>query len=137
MKNLPKNILVIFVTFLVLTSLFTIYLAPAQPAKPLDITGMVNKIDQGEVKSMSVSENTITLTLTDGTFAEVKKEPTESLGELLKNYNVNQDKLKAIPVEVKEGSGVDFWLTTLLPFLIPFLLVAGGIYFMMRPVPGG
>ena len=136
MKNLTKNILIVFVTFMVLTGLFSIYLAPAKQAKPLDITGMVNKIDQGEVKSISISENTITLTLTDGTFSEVKKESAESLGELLKNYNVNQDKLKAIPVEVKEGSGVEFWLTTLLPFLIPFLLVAGFIFFMMRQVQG-
>lgn len=136
MKNLTKNILIVFATFMVLTGLFSIYLAPTNQAKPLDITGMVNKIDQGEVKSISISENTITLVLTDDTSAEVKKEPTESLGELLKNYNVNQDKLKAIPVEVTEGSSAEFWLSTLLPFLIPFLLVAGFIYFMMRQAQG-
>ncbi len=136
MKNLTKNFLVTFLVFLVVASLFSIYVGPGEDKTSLDITSMVDKINQGEVKSIELVDNKISLALNDGTMAEVQKEPNESLGELLKNYNVDPDKLKQIKIEVKQDSSLEFWLAALLPFLIPFLFIAGFIYFMMRQVQG-
>ena len=97
---------------------------------------MVEKINQGEVREIKIIDNKIELTLADGTLTEVQKEAGESLGDLLKNYNVNAEKLKEIKIEVKQDSSLEFWLTALLPFLIPFSFIAGFIYFMMRQVQG-
>ncbi|MFA6410134.1 MAG: ATP-dependent zinc metalloprotease FtsH [Candidatus Buchananbacteria bacterium] len=136
MKNLTKNFLVIFLVFLVVASLFSVYLNPESQKTTLDITTMVEKINQGQVKTMKVVDNKIILGLTDNSTAEVQKEPTESLGALLKDYSVDTEKLKQVKVSVEQDSSLEFWLTTLLPFLIPFILVAGFIYFMMRQVQG-
>ncbi|MFA5021768.1 MAG: ATP-dependent zinc metalloprotease FtsH [Patescibacteria group bacterium] len=136
MKNLTKNFLIIFLVFLVVAGLFSVYLNPEKAKTQLDITAMVDKINQGQIKSAVVVDNNITLTLADNSIAEVQKEPTESLGSLLKNYNVDPEKLKQVKITVGQNSSLEFWLVTLLPFIIPFLFVAGFIYFMMRQVQG-
>ncbi|MAF13557.1 MAG: cell division protein FtsH, partial [Parcubacteria group bacterium] len=136
MKNLSKNFLIVFLVFLAVASLFSIYLGPEQEATKLDIISMVEKINSGEVESVKVIDNKIELSLADGTLAEVRKEPTESLGELLKNYNVDAEKLALVSVEVEQDSSFEFWMMALLPFLIPFILIVGFIYFMMRQVQG-
>jgi len=136
MKNLAKNFLVVFLIFLFIASLFSVYLNPEQEKTKLDIITMIDKINQGEIKSIKVVNDKIDLTLADGTLAEVQKEPTESFGELLKNYQVDQEKLKQLKIEVEKDSSFEFWLAALLPFLIPFIFIAGFIYFMMRQVQG-
>ncbi len=136
MKNLGKNLILVFLVFLVVISLFSFYISPQPEKTPLGIISMVEKINQGEVKLIEVVDNKIILTLTDDTLAEVHKEPTESLGDLLNNYRVDPEKIKGIEIEVKQNSGWEFWLTNLLPLILPFLLVAGFIYLMMRQVQG-
>jgi len=136
MKSLSKNFLIIFLIFLAIASLFSVYVTPEEETAKLDIISMVTKINQGEVNSIKVVDNKIILTLNDESLVEVQKEPTESLGALLKNYNVDPEKLQGIKVEVEKDSGLEFWLMALLPFLIPFFLIVGFIYLMMRQVQG-
>jgi len=136
MKNLAKNFLVVFLVFLFVISLFSVYLNPEQEKTKLDIITMVDKINQGEIKSIKVVNDRIDLTLNDGTLAEVQKEATESFGDLIKNYQVDQEKLKQLKIEIEKDSSFEYWLATLLPFLIPFIFIAGFIYFMMRQVQG-
>ena len=136
MKNLAKNFLIVFLVFLVVASLFSFSLTPPQEKIPLDIIGMVDKINAGEVTSLKVINDRVLVTLNDGNVAEIRKEPSESLSELLNNYAVDKEKLRQIKIAVEQDSSFEFWLATLLPFLIPFLLIAGFIYFMMRQVQG-
>lgn len=136
MKNIARNLFYVFVAFVGISLLFSLYLGPTTVKTDMDITTMVEKINNGDVKAIKIINDKIDLTLKDDTMAEVSKEPTESLGELLKNYNVNPDQLKQVKVEVAQDSSVDSWLKLLLPFLIPFVLVAAFIYIMMRQVQG-
>ena len=136
MKNLAKNFLFIFLIFVVIVSLFSVYVDPDAERSKLSITSLVEKINQGQVSEIAVIDNRVEFTLKDGTLAEVQKESNESLGELLNNYNVDKEKLGEIQIEVKQDSSLEFWLATLLPFLLPFLLVIGFIYLMMRQVQG-
>lgn len=116
MKSLSKNFLITFLVFLAIASLFSIYLSPDQETTKLDITSMVNKINQGEVNSIKIIDNKIVLTLADETLVEVQKEPTESLGDLLNNYQVDSEKLKQVKIEVEQDSSLEFWMMALLPF---------------------
>ncbi|MFA6255405.1 MAG: ATP-dependent zinc metalloprotease FtsH [Patescibacteria group bacterium] len=136
MKKLSRNFLVIFLVFLVIASLFSVYINPEKPPTDIDITTMISKIDQGEVKEIKVVDNQIILTLKDNSTVQTQKETTESLSTLLKNYNVDPAKLAGIQVSVGQPSGFEFWLTMLLPFLIPLILIVGFIYLMMRQVQG-
>ena len=121
---------------MIIASLFSVYLNPEKPPTNIDITTLIGKIDQGEVKEIKVVDNQIIVTLKDNSTVQTQKEPTESLSTLLKNYNVDSAKLAGVQVSVGQPSGFQFWLTMLLPFLIPLILIAGFIYLMMRQVQG-
>ncbi|MBI4449649.1 ATP-dependent zinc metalloprotease FtsH [Candidatus Uhrbacteria bacterium] len=74
--------------------------------------------------------------MTDGSTALVRKEPGTSVPELFQSYGLEPSRYEKIALEVKEESGLSYWLSTLLPFLIPFLLIGGFIFYMMRQVQG-
>lgn len=137
MKKLTKNIIISVLVFLTIISLFSFYVTPQEEVAKLNIVAMVEKINNQEVKSISVvGENKVVLTLTDDTIAEVRKESNVSLGELLNNYNVDPEKLAAVGVTVEEESALEPLLYATLPFLITFLIIGVFLYFMMRQVQG-
>ena len=136
MKELPKRLLVTLIVFLMLVSLFSLTLSSSQKPGTIDILSLVDKIDRAEVTSITIIDNRLVVELKDGSTLEATKETNESLGTLLKNYNVDPEKLKALKVTVEQDTSLRFWVLTLLPFLIPFLIVAVFIYFMMRQVQG-
>ena len=119
-----------------LVSLFSLTLSSSQQPGTIDILSLVDKINQAEVTSITIIDNRLVVVLKDGSTLEATKETNESLGTLLKNYNVDPEKLKALKVTVEQDTSLRFWVLTLLPFLIPFLIVAVFIYFMMRQVQG-
>ncbi|MCG2695552.1 ATP-dependent zinc metalloprotease FtsH [Candidatus Parcubacteria bacterium] len=88
------------------------------------------------MESIVIEGDELKVSLTSGESETVKKEIGETLSELLNNFGVEKEKLANIKIEVKDESGLDFWLTSILPFLLPFLLIGLFIYFMMRGVQG-
>ncbi|MBI4812595.1 ATP-dependent zinc metalloprotease FtsH [Candidatus Falkowbacteria bacterium] len=136
MKNLIKNFLIFFFIFLVIASLFSIYEGRSKGPEETGIEKLISQINNGEVGSIAVEGDKLKITLKDGKEEVVKKESGETLSELLKNFGVEGSKMAAVRIEVKEESGWNFWLATILPFLIPFLLIGAFIYFMTRSMQG-
>lgn len=135
-SSLIKNLVIFFIVLLFIGSVFSLYNISNEKPAPVDIQKMMEEINAEQVQKIVVSGNLLSLTLTDGTKQELKKEGTESLSALLKNFNVDNEKLKKVAIEVKDESGFGYWAMSILPFLIPFLLVVGFIWFMMRQVQG-
>jgi len=54
----------------------------------------------------------------------------------LQNYGVEPEKLKSVQVVIKEPSASAAFFSTLLPFLLPFLLIGGFIWFLLRQMSG-
>ena len=98
---------------------------------------MVEQINQGKVKTVSIKGNELSITLKDEKKEKASKESESSLTETLANYGVDKDRLKEVSLAVEEPSGASYWATLLLPFLLPFLLIAGFIWFMMRQAQRG
>lgn len=136
MKNLIKNFLLFFVTFLLLIAIFSYFGGGMEKPATVGIEKLISQINNEQVASMVVKGSEIEVKLKDNSEEIVKKESAESLSQLLDNYGVDKGKLLAINTEVKENEGVDYWLATLLPFVLPFILIGAFIYFMMRSVQG-
>lgn len=136
MKNFLKNFLVFLFIFLVIAALFSLYSSPAQKSQEVDIGTFIKQLKAKEVTSVVVRSNQFEVELTDQTKELVSKEVSESFGDIVKNYSIDTEVLENVTIDVRENEGLNFWLATLLPFLIPFLLIAGFIYFMMRQVQG-
>ncbi|MDD5032302.1 MAG: ATP-dependent zinc metalloprotease FtsH [Patescibacteria group bacterium] len=135
MKNLVKNFLIFFLVFLIIASLFSI-LSNGSKIETVGLETLISQINAEQVSQVEVRGAEMKITLIDGGQETVKKETGESFSELLKNFNVEAGKIAKIKIEVKENEGLDFWLSAILPFLIPFLLIGVFIYFMMKSVAG-
>lgn len=136
MKNLIKNFLIFFVVFLAIAGAFSLYGSTTQETKRIGMGQFISQVENGEIDGIVVEGSNMTVTLKDGTKELVKKETSETLPGLLNNFGVSKDKIIPLNIVVKENEGLNFWLATLLPFLLPFLLIGGFIYFMLRSVQG-
>jgi len=136
MKNLIKNFLIFFTTFLLIAAVFSIITGNGQKTEIVGIDALVSQIDNQEVEKIVITGSEMTVTLKSGQAEVVKKEAGETFSQVVKNFNIDQDKIAAIKVEVKDNEGFNYWLGVILPFLIPFLLISVFIYFMLRSVQG-
>ncbi len=136
MKNLIKNFLIFFTVFLLIAALFSLLGGGGQKIDQVGVETLIGQINNQAVAKIAVVGNEIRATLKDGKSEVVKKEPGDTFSQIVKNYNVDPSKLNGLLIEVQDNQGWDFWLATVLPFLLPFLLISVFIYFMMRSVQG-
>ncbi|PIR13546.1 cell division protein FtsH [Candidatus Falkowbacteria bacterium CG11_big_fil_rev_8_21_14_0_20_39_10] len=136
MKNLVKNFLIFFVVFLIIIAVFSGFGQTDQEKETVGIQALINQINNEQVKDIIVQGDKLKITLNDGSEETIKKETGEPLSDLLNNFGADKDKLAKIDITVQDESGLDFWLVTVLPFLLPFLLIGVFIYIMMRSVAG-
>ncbi len=136
MKKLIKNFLLFLGIFLIIAAVFSAFSENSSKSETVGIETLVNNINQEQVSEIIVRGNEITAVLKDGKAEVIRKEPTESLSTLLSNFNVDTTKSTNIKISVKDESGWNYFLINILPFLLPFLLVGGFIFFMMRGVQG-
>ena len=124
--------------FIALGALFAIafvfaYLSSAfETPKTITLSELVGKINNGEVSKIVVKSNDLQITLKDNSQIIAKKEVESSLTETLKNYNVNGNKLNAVDIQIEKDSGLVFWVGTILPIVLPFLLIGFLIWYMTR-----
>ncbi len=136
MKNLAKNFLIFFLVFVVIIYAFSFFTNKGQQPETVGIQAMIDQINQGQVSSVTINGDTLNIKLANGKEEAVQKESGETFSNLVKNFGVDTSKLQKVDVQVKENSGLDLLMSTILPFLIPFLLISVFIYFMMRSVQG-
>ncbi len=136
MKNLVKNFAIFFLIFIVIAAIFSYYAESKPEIETVGIEALISQIENNEVAEIIVEGSKLKIKLNSETEEIVQKEPGESLSELFNNFGVDKEKLANIKIEVKGESGLNFWLTAILPFLLPFLLIGVFIYFMMRSVQG-
>ena len=137
MKNLLRNISLVLVIFLFVAGIFTLLGSPEKKPTDISLSTLVTQINGGQVKEISVTNDELTITMNDGKTEKTTKEKEAGITETLKNYGVDPEKLKAINVTVKGDSTSTVWLGAILPFLLPFLLIGGFIWFMLRQAQRG
>ncbi|MEO5927619.1 MAG: ATP-dependent zinc metalloprotease FtsH [Patescibacteria group bacterium] len=134
MNQTLRNIL-IFVGVLVVAGTILAFVNVGT-TKQIDLSAMAAAIENGEVKSIVVRGSEIDITKTDGTELKASKESGESLTELLTNYGVPAEKIRAVPIDVKEATGAAYWAGVILPNLLPFVLLLVLMWFLLRQVQG-
>ena len=135
MRSLFKNFIIFSFIFLVIAGLLSLFQNPLSKAEDISLSEVISKIDQGEIKQIEINGDKLNIVLKDDTRLTSQKEPADSFSTLAKNYGLDPAKLEAIEVTVKDNSTA-LWLNPLLTFLVPFLLIAGFIWFTFRQVQG-
>jgi cell division protease FtsH len=136
MKAFLKNFGVFILVFLILAALFSLNSSSKTKIEAIGSQKLASQITEDKVASIEVAKNDLKIKLKDGTEQSARKEPTQSLTELLDNLGVPKDKLAGIDINIKDESSSDVWMNVILPLALPVLLIGAFIYFMLRSVQG-
>ncbi len=136
MSTLIKNILIFVAVFVALSLGLSALNRTEKKPEPIGLQKFIEEIQNGEMAKIEIVENELRLTLKDKRLQTLKKESTEPLSQIFKNYNVDLAKVKEIDISVKEDRGFGFWFAAILPFIFPIVLFGLLIFFMARQVQG-
>ncbi len=137
MEKILKNLSTLILLFLLISGIIILYQSPDTKPAQVSLSELVAEINQDQVKTITIRNNALEIELQDGNKQKASKESESSLTETLANYGIDKEKLGKVSITIKEESGAGFWLATILPFLLPFILIAAFIWFMMRQAQRG
>lgn len=132
-NRIIKNISIVLLAGLMGLALVGVYGRPLEQTEEVSLSRVAAEITAGKVESLSVKDNMLTVTVKDAPKKLLtQKEAGVSITETLRNLGVSEDQLRTVSLSVDQPSGAFFWVSTLLPVLLPFLLLGGFLWFMMR-----
>ncbi|MCK6462308.1 MAG: ATP-dependent zinc metalloprotease FtsH [Candidatus Pacebacteria bacterium] len=98
------------------------------------ISQLVGEINAGNVREIKVEGNNLEVTLKDGKVIESKKETETALTETLANYGVSKEQLSLVKIDISSPSGFLVWMSTILPLLLPILIIVFFFWMAARQV---
>ncbi|MBI4059715.1 ATP-dependent zinc metalloprotease FtsH [Candidatus Giovannonibacteria bacterium] len=134
MKLLSKNIIIALLVLMFLAGAYSLLQEGLKAVPELSLSELVKKINAGEISKITVRGDELEVGLKSGESLLTKKESESSLSQTLSNYGVSKEALDNVLVEVQNPSGVLFWLSAVLPFLLPFLLIVLFFWLAARQV---
>lgn len=136
MNKIFKNIIYILLGFLIISFVFDFFTKDSKVQEvPLsEISQLINK---DKISEITVQENALTATVKDSdTKLSARLGGNTEVTDFFKNTGVEAEKLKNLKIGYKTPSGFSVFAGTILPFLVPFILISVFIYFLMRNVQG-
>ena len=137
MRPIVRSILIVSAIFLTLVLIVGYFAAGSTPTQSIAISDLVSKVNAGTVKEISVDGDSLTVTAVDGTKYVSSKESSTGLYQTLADAGADKTKIAAVKVDVVQPSATSVFLSNILPVLLPFLLIAGFFWFMMRRAQQG
>ena len=137
MRSILRPLGIVFAILISLAFVASLFAQPGQTVTPIAISELASKLNEGSIKEITVRTDDVSVTSSDDKKFSSKKEAGISLFETLVNAGVPKDKLAGVKIEVKDPSGAAVFLESLLPILLPFLLILGLFWFMYRQARQG
>ncbi|HJV33293.1 MAG TPA: ATP-dependent zinc metalloprotease FtsH, partial [Patescibacteria group bacterium] len=135
-KYVVRNLILFFVVLAGLGVLFSTASLSNDKPKDVDLSTLAAEIGRGDVKAIEIRGNELRVEMKDGAKQKAVKESDGSLVSALRDFGVEPEKLQAVELAVKEPGGFGYWVSVFVPIVLPFLLIAGFIWLMMRQVQG-
>ena len=133
MKSLLKNILIAFIIFLVIASIFSLTQEiPNNKAEKISFSQLAEQINDDQVKRVLIKGNKLNIELKNGRKEVAYKETESSFTQSLKNYGISPEKIKGIEIDIKEESNLNFWLGVVIPFLLPTIIILIFFWMMLK-----
>ncbi len=136
MKTIFKNLAWVILGFIFIGGLLSLWSDNKAKIETIGFDRLVSEISEDKVQKIQINNDTLAITLKDGTKQTATKESGQPLSELLSNLGIPADRLAKLDMSVTSPTGAKAWLTALLPFLLPVIILGLFIFFMMRSVQG-
>lgn len=137
MRSIIKYVLLVFVILFIFSGVTTIFQSSSSSKKEVSLSILVEQINNGNVKEVIVRGDVLQITLNNSDKEESKKEPGVSLAETLINLGIDKAKLSKVNFDVKNETGILYYLSNLLPIVLPFIFVLLIFWFMFRQAQHG
>lgn len=138
MKTIVKNLALVFLLFLSIAALFSIAGGNFfENPEEVSLTKLIRQVKEDQVESIVVQDETLKVTLEDGSKQRVNKEKDASLTTTLNNLGLSEEKINAIDIKTEGSSGWKLFLTNILPILLPLALIGVFFWFMFRQAQQG
>ena len=121
---------------LLVGGLFSSYTLKTEKPDEISISQLVERVQQGGIKSLEVTGDEVKVVALDGSSAITRKESEQSVPELLQGYGVTSEQLKAANLVVKNRSGRAFFVNIFLSSFLPLIILIGVFWFMIRQMQG-
>ncbi|MGH7249443.1 MAG: ATP-dependent zinc metalloprotease FtsH, partial [Minisyncoccia bacterium] len=141
-KKAPKkskfgtNILGAILFFLLITGAYLLVSGSGKVIPEVTISDLAKSVSAGEVKSIDVEGDNLTITYTNDDVKTARKETDSSLTQTLFNYGVTSDALAKTEIQIKDESSFTFWLVNVLPYLVPLIFILALFWYLSRQVKG-
>lgn len=122
--------------FMLITGLYLVVSDSTEATPEVPISDLAQSVAAGEVRTILVEGEKLTVTYINDEVKQSKKESGSSLSQTLVNYGVPADALARTQIEIKNESGFAYWFLNILPFLIPILFIVLFFWYLSRQVRG-
>lgn len=131
MKKISQNFIYFILIVLLIASVYTFFSKPAEePPKKVDLSQVLQEVKNNEVQKITEEGEKLTIVLKNGEKQTSQKNPDESL---VKDLGVDPSKVN---IEYKKPEDRTFILN-IISTILPFLLIVGFFYFIMRQAQAG
>ncbi len=141
MEKILKNASAIVIILIVFFGLILLSQSTKTVPDKITLNALAQQITEDKVEKVIVEGNKVEVELKEVDGKKVKqtttKEREASLTETLTNLGVSDEKMRNLSVDYKEPSAGQNFATTVLPIVLPVLLIGGLIWFMMRQAMRG
>ena len=137
MRQFIRYFAIIFVVLLVASVLVGFFNSPSITSSAAALSDIVAKVNAGLVKEIDVQNDDLTVILKDDSQITAKKETSISAFETLLNLGADKAKLTAVKTVVKQDSAFSMLLSSLIPIVLPFILIGAIFWFMFRKAQQG
>ncbi|MCK5492166.1 MAG: hypothetical protein KAJ14_03545 [Candidatus Omnitrophica bacterium] len=129
-KSFFSNILSVILIFLIIATLYSVFVENKKEIEEITISQLAQDVIAGEVIKITVEGDKLKIEYaaeketgeTESIVKRSKKEVEASFSETLADHGVTQEQLMKANIDIKNPSGLEYWLTNFMPFLIPVLL---------------
>ncbi|MEK7615311.1 MAG: ATP-dependent zinc metalloprotease FtsH [Patescibacteria group bacterium] len=136
MKPLSKNIILAIIVVLVISAIFSSISLQGKKPQSISIATLAEEVEKGLVQSTKVEGSEVTIKLKDETDQKTRKDSSASLEEILTQYGLEADDIRAANIEIQDRSTRSYILGVILPSLLPLILLVGIFWFMLRQMQG-
>lgn len=124
-----RSVFYIAVALVIGLIVYSLVVPSGTKPKSVPISEIAQDVTDQKVEKITVNQNLVTAQLKDSTEVHAYKESSATL----KDYGITPDK---VAIDVKNPTGGNFW-PTFLSVILPFLLIGGFLYFMLRQAQTG
>lgn len=108
---------------MLMAGVYSLIIGRFEEKTQIPVSQLVSEINAGNVKNIKISGDSLEVTMLDGKTVQSKKETEAALSQTFENYGINKEHLAKIEIDVKNPSGSVVWLNTILPLMLPILII--------------